>query len=594
MAKRILCVIRTSTIQQEIDSQRNDMFRWLTSQGLGFKEDEIEWLEAKGASARSINKQYLDMLETIKTICLTNTDIKACAFWHLNRLGRWEEYLSMMKAFFRKNLIQVYVKTPNITLLKENENGEYELNQAGDITWNTFASLVEYDTLEMMEKVGRGKIDKKEKGIYVGQPLYYGFKVDENRKVIPNVEEVEIIKLIFNEYATGNYSINKLYVELKSRGIKITERHIQRILTLEIYKQFIDKDLWDKVESIRNNVTKKNSSKESKNCYLALGILKCSCGSNYVSNSGYYTCYRKKMAHRFTEKCTGDSPRIPTVVLDTILWDIATYIHRGYLLRTDKSSIEDYEKKRDVVNQKQQQLQIELDKNIESEDRTKELYIDGALTKAKYESKIVSIKGNISRIKSMMEINDKELSRIEESIIHLQNPDLKAQFALMASVGDITHEKEMKEIVQKHIKIVTLESTSFNGTPHIKINVLDRYDKLRQYLFNTKNVRGDIFDRLYFIDKDATIKPYSYTKKPITEMFNEKLKGTLEVMKDQDAILKHIRNIAPTLAEVLNLDKELTEEDKARIERMKTEPNTLTMTDVSDALELLEKIKGQH
>ena len=85
MAKKILCVLRVSTDQQEIDSQKSDMLNFLTSK---YSEDEIEWLEAEGASAIKVDAKYLQMLDTIKSTISNSTTIKAVAFWSLNRLGR--------------------------------------------------------------------------------------------------------------------------------------------------------------------------------------------------------------------------------------------------------------------------------------------------------------------------------------------------------------------------------------------------------------------------------------------------------------------------------------------------------------------------
>ena len=48
--KKILCVLRTSTIRQEIESQKSDMVNFLLSKG--YQEEEIEWLMSKGARSR--------------------------------------------------------------------------------------------------------------------------------------------------------------------------------------------------------------------------------------------------------------------------------------------------------------------------------------------------------------------------------------------------------------------------------------------------------------------------------------------------------------------------------------------------------------
>ena len=60
--KKILAILRVSTEEQEIESQKVELGTFIKSKGFG--DEEIEWLEAKGASARSLNKKYLVSLFT--------------------------------------------------------------------------------------------------------------------------------------------------------------------------------------------------------------------------------------------------------------------------------------------------------------------------------------------------------------------------------------------------------------------------------------------------------------------------------------------------------------------------------------------------
>lgn len=85
MKKKVLAIVRVSTTQQETESQHNEVLNFCISKG--FKEKDVLFVEAKGASARKLNKEYYNFLETIKQTIKENQDIKAVAMWHLNRLG---------------------------------------------------------------------------------------------------------------------------------------------------------------------------------------------------------------------------------------------------------------------------------------------------------------------------------------------------------------------------------------------------------------------------------------------------------------------------------------------------------------------------
>ena len=89
--------------------------------------------------------------------------------------------------------------------------------------------------------------------------------------------------------------------------------------------------------------------------------------------------------------------------------------------------------------------------------RSKELYIDGDITKANYEKRKTDLKYDLDNIERGKTELAKELQDIEDAIEKLKNPNFLEQLKLMAAVGDITNESEMRDIVRKHIKEDTIE-----------------------------------------------------------------------------------------------------------------------------------------
>ena len=143
MAK-VLCIVRSSTEAQEIESQKKELIEFCKTKG--FADGDMLFIEAQGASARSLNKKYLQMLESIKSTILNDSEIKSVAVWALNRLGRVESKLHEMKEFFVKNRIQVYCKDPSFKLLKEDETEE----TTGSMMISVYAAMVKIDTEEMI------------------------------------------------------------------------------------------------------------------------------------------------------------------------------------------------------------------------------------------------------------------------------------------------------------------------------------------------------------------------------------------------------------------------------------------------------------
>ena len=178
MNKTILCAIRVSTERQETESQKQEMLSFCKS--IGYAEENIEWIEVAGASARKLNNKYIQMLEDIQTKIKSTPSIKAIAFWHLNRLGRIESKLMEMKEWFIANRIQVFIKNPTITLFEDLQTGK--VSASAEIAWAIFAAMVKFDTQEMFEKMVRGKKRNAQNKKYNGGiHIKTGYKVDETK-----------------------------------------------------------------------------------------------------------------------------------------------------------------------------------------------------------------------------------------------------------------------------------------------------------------------------------------------------------------------------------------------------------------------------
>lgn len=104
MKKRILAVLRK---EHETEQQSKDLSKWLNS--LGYKDDEIEWLERIAS-----NIDY----EDIKRLT-TDSEIKTVAVWDITGFGRSTSDLLRLKMIFIEHKIQLLIKEQAIKLFND-------------------------------------------------------------------------------------------------------------------------------------------------------------------------------------------------------------------------------------------------------------------------------------------------------------------------------------------------------------------------------------------------------------------------------------------------------------------------------------------
>lgn len=553
--KTILCVIRTSTEEQETASQKKDMLEFCISRG--FKEEDIEWIEVAGASARKQNEKYVQMIALIKSTILNNPDIKNCALWHLNRLGRVDSILVEMKNWFIENHIQVYVKNPSLTLL----NSDGSVNSGTEIAWGLFATMVKQDTEEIFAKMRRGKKRNSEQMKFNGGcETRFGYRVDNSGYIVPDVKESKLVKLIYDEYVTGKWSAIKLAKELKSRGIKqrndkdITWIFVSKVLSDTAYigytdndnakshRKFtpiIDQDIWEKVKMIRENHIFKRTSKESKRTSFGVDVLKCSCcGSHYIANDKYYVCYKKKNTSKFNGACT-DAARIRTDVFDELIWDIASTIHIGYLQNLDEKSITQYESEKAVLLQKMNESNNLLMKLTERKKRVVNLYADGELTEAEFKGKKGKlIADHIHHQNKMLEYGY-EINRIDRTIADIRKPSKERIMETFLDVMNEGNRLKCKEIILKHIKVAYLGNVVENGKKSVRIEI--EANNGTKYTFLQHKTRNDAKQNNLYVwsEQDGKFIPHingSYRKNILSDLKSAGIERIELPNADEDTI----------------------------------------------------------
>ena len=512
--KKILAILRTSTVQQEINSQKLEVIEFCLEHK--FNENEIEFVEYKGASARKQNDKYLAMLDEIK-YKIETMQIKNVALWHLNRLGRTEENLSTMKEYFERNHIQVFIKNPSLTLFDKDGN----LNIGTSMAWTMFAMMIKFDTEELMQKLKRGKEYMKSKNKYYGGAIPFGYYVGNDGNLLIDYEESKIVKMIFEMYAYKNLSTSQISKELNLLGLK-TKRNkvfdrvlVSYILRNSLYlgnerlEQIIDNDLFDKCRkksshNVHEIVKEKEKNIGTKKIFCSMCSRKCIYYHNYHLSGGKKYYYYSIFDYKYIG-CINDDrvTNLKKDLIDFILWRSAVNIYSHELVELKKSDIEKLKGEIIVLQDKIKLLNKQINDNEKKIVRLNTLYIDG-----KYEgnervyneqyNELISNRTDYRTLKLQLE---NKIESISNQISVNENKDSISQYFEVRKNLWFEQDKNLqKEIFDKVISKVFIKVVELLDKKYIAIIVNSCNNVTQLYLIRkgiiymlVKNEEGNFY-----------------------------------------------------------------------------------------------------
>lgn len=202
----------------------------------------------------------------------------------------------------------------------------------------------EYYSAELSQKVRRGMNESRRKGNFTGGVLIYGYRV-QNKKVIIQAEEAEVVRYIYGEYARGVY-VKDIIADLTAKGIMkngkpFATNTIYNILKNEkysgiyrhdgevfdnIYPQIVSTEIFDQVRT--KTEANRYGKRSTETVYLLRNKLKCGyCSSPISAETGtakvgvvmrYYKCLGKKHGNGCC-KAQVRKDHLEKLVLDNII-----------------------------------------------------------------------------------------------------------------------------------------------------------------------------------------------------------------------------------------------------------------------------------
>ena len=478
MAKRVIAMVRASTVKQSIEDQHNEMVEFLRSEG--YKEQEIEWVEEQGASAAKEDDAYKSMIAKIKGLIDSNDKIEAVAVWHLNRAFRTEDAYVDLKGFLVSHKVNLICKNPYLRLLTPQGN----LDKGMELAAGLLAILSKQDQEERKEKFARAKRSNAAKGKFNGGTPKFGYCVDDNGFVVPNEEEVEVVRKIYEMYATERYSTDSLSKELSDLGVtrngKPFDPHsLVRLLCDTAYVGYtdsdrnrshrkfipvIDEELWKQVEEARQNNYK--NVPRTNNVYLANKILKCpECGGNLHIDGTHYQCWRHNshsIPARRGNRCSYSlfPPSKPT---HNLLWTIASDMHVNHLVSMSKSDVTTYQERLENIEKKMATIKTKKEALQRRKSKVVDSYIEELIDKAQRDEKLAKIANDEQELDAKLmtlQTDHKKTKKVINQISDFDSMVTKVKDIALSVLQERDLNK-MYEIIHTYVLSCTVTRTQF-------------------------------------------------------------------------------------------------------------------------------------
>ncbi len=506
MNKKVIAIIRTSTTQQEIDSQREEVIRMALNDG--YSIEEIEVVGKAGASAIKVDEAYIANMNRVYELLEKVPTIETVYAWAIDRIGRNEEILMRLKNTLVKKQIQLVIKNPSLRLLEKDGT----VNSGVELAFALFATMAKQEMEQKQARFMRGRKRNDVQGRYNGGYIAFGYKV-ENGKIVVNEEEAKVVRQIFTELASGKYSCDGLAKELQSRGVlfkgkKLLFSNVRGILKNKIYcgeqltttgiirniPPIVSKELYySAIDAIASNNPSKTNSTTNRFLF-GLRLITCPfCGCHFSVAAKLYQCHNHNRngydsRKSFTKCSNGIS--IGVANLDRLLWYAASCVHFEYLRDLINSRNLGLDEKISILKQKISNLYNEIDSIAERRKRINEVYMDNGITREERDNKFRKLTSD----KDLYSLKIREFEEEIAGLDALKNGDTSELFFDNIRALMLLDNKELKcKIVRKHIKSVELDRSTYKNYKRVlKIRIVYFNHAPAEYLYVAKSI-GEFF-----------------------------------------------------------------------------------------------------
>lgn len=347
-----------------------------------------------------------------------------------------------------RNGVGVFFQNDNINTV--DSDAEFRLT--------IMASIAQDEVRKLSERVKFGHKQSIQKGVVMGNSRIYGYD-KLNGKLVINEKEAEMVRFIFEQYASGIYAIRAIQRQLYKKGYKsrsgkeISHTTICGIITNPKYKGYycgnkvkiadyrtkeqiflpkeewivykdktgnivpaiVDEDLWNRANQIYKQRSEdvKNQCKGNKTTSVLSGKIFCThCNAPFWRTSYSHRLHKGNNIYQFIcrEKKTHGAKTCPTfAIYETEIYDILSKCFLSCMKEFDTYTNDFIEIYRNTINEENSQENIdklvsEKNKIENQKDMLLDLYMNGDINKEDFKRRNDSLTIALKEAQNKLEV----------------------------------------------------------------------------------------------------------------------------------------------------------------------------------------------
>ena len=456
--KRVICFLRVSTVQQDLEPQRVAVVREIIHDG--FTEDEIEFVEGK-ESAIKLEETERKTLNQLKEIIDYNPSIKDVYVFAIDRLAR--RVSIVLSIIEQMNDLGVNLHFLNPYRMQTLRDGKEDSMGKAFLTFLAIGAEMEMKIKKERFVAAKSKM-KSEGKIYSGSPMF-GYYRDENAYPQVNEDEAEVVRRVFDEYISGGtyYSIAKGLIMDGYFGGDVQFHSIVRKISNTInnlaysgrnkgsfkYPLIVDAETQDKaIELAKKSLLKERQSE--KHIYYAKGL----CKAYYDGNSKNMIPLIGQYSYSIHDQSKVEKETQMNVninVIETIAWTEAVELHKLFKSYENFQLPYVIEDNCKELERQIQNLQPHIEAVKEQQKRINNLYTKGRLDEDEYEAKYTETEKEMSIYTNEQKKLERQIKRYQvqkERLNELKSEELDY---------DGMNDEERQELCQQMIDEIIVE-----------------------------------------------------------------------------------------------------------------------------------------